>query len=126
MTAASWQTVGAVSVGAIAGALVRFWAARWLNLSALNPIGTFFVNMVGAFLLGFVVGYFSTKPYSPTYYGLAAGFCGSLTTFSSLVFELHEMLQLGAFARAGLYIVASLGLGLAAFVLGTAAALWAR
>lgn len=126
MTAASWQTVAAISVGAILGALLRFWAARWLNLSALSPMGTFLVNIAGAFLLGLVMGYFSTKPYSPTYYGLAAGLCGSLTTFSSLVFELYEMLQLGAFSRAGIYLLASLGLGLGAFVLGNLAAIWAR
>lgn len=126
MTAAGWQTVGAVSLGAILGALLRFWAGRWLNVSAVSPLGTFLVNIVGAFLLGLVMGYFTKKPYSPSYYGLAAGFCGSLTTFSSLIFELHEMLQLGAITRAGLYILASLILGLGAFVLGNLAAAWVR
>lgn len=126
MSATSWQTVGAVSIGAVLGAVLRFWAGRWLNISATTPLGTFLVNITGTFLLGWLTGYFSSKPYSPMYYGLATGFCGSLTTFSSLIFEVHEMLQIGALFRAGLYLLVSFGVGLGAFVLGTLAGIWMR
>lgn len=81
-------------------------------------MGTFVVNVVGSFVLGIVVGAFAHRLQGPLFYGVTAGFCGSLTTFSSLVMELFEMLRMGEPVRAAIYILASLILGLVGLAVG--------
>lgn len=70
------------------GALLRFF------LSGLNKkqiyLGTFLANMLGCFCLGLVYHY---VPDSPAYTILATGFCGGLTTYSTLQAELLAMFK---------------------------------
>jgi CrcB protein len=70
------------------------------------PWGTLLVNVVGAFILGAVV----TR--SPRFLG--TGFCGALTTFSTMQVELLGLPTGEAVA----YATASIVLGLAAVDLG--------
>ncbi|MCX8112070.1 MAG: CrcB family protein [Bacteroidia bacterium] len=107
-----------ISLGAAGGALLRYWIQRILNLSLLSPGGTFLVNIIGSAILGFVAGGFPQKVGSPLYYAVTAGFCGSLTTFSSITLEIFEMLRLQEGLRAMMYIVLTLGLGLMGFAGG--------
>ncbi|RMF49573.1 MAG: CrcB family protein, partial [Bacteroidetes bacterium] len=46
------------------------------------------------------------------------GFCGSFTTFSSIMLEIFEMLRLGQFAQAGLYLLVTIVMGLLALIGG--------
>lgn len=108
----------AVSVGAVGGALLRYWAQRSLNLSGLSPAGTLLVNLVGSLILGFVVGGLGHRADTSWYYGITAGFCGSLTTFSSITLEAFEMIRLTESIRAILYLSLTVGLGMIAFVVG--------
>lgn len=110
--------VVAVTIGAIGGALLRVGLQRWLNLSPIAPVGTWMVNMVGAFLMGLLMP-LAHKGLSPVvFYGATAGFCGSFTTFSSIMLEVFEMLRLGQFVQAGLYVLITVGVGLLAFIGG--------
>ena len=104
-------TVARAALATLAGAD----PARW-------PWPTFTVNIVGAFLLG----YFTTRllerlPLSSYRRPLlGTGFCGGLTTFSTMQVETLRMLQHHHFGLAAGYLVASIAAGLVAVYLATA------
>jgi CrcB protein len=83
---------------------------------------TFAVNVAGAFLLG----YFATRlqerlPLSAYRRPLlGTGFCGALTTFSTMQLELVRMLDAGRYGLAGAYAGTSLVFGYAAVHVATA------
>lgn len=116
-----------VMCGGALGALSRYLVAtacthvRVLSL----PIGTFVVNVVGCFLLGFfaVMGEQCTSLPRPWLLLFTVGFCGSFTTFSTLTSELYLTTSAGQLWHALLYLAASVVVGFALFVLGRTAAL---
>jgi CrcB protein len=59
------------------------------------PYGTFVVNIVGAFLIGLVMefGIRSTLISQELRVGLAIGFLGGLTTFSTFSYETFRMIE---------------------------------
>jgi CrcB protein len=84
------------------------------------PWATFAVNVVGAFLLGYVVARLDGRD-APTYQRpfWGTGLCGGLTTFSTLQLELFRMLDAGALGLALAYAAASVALGFTAVWLGS-------
>jgi fluoride exporter len=92
----------AVFLGGCLGALARAAVAEALPV----PWGTLAVNVFGAFLLGVVV----TR--SPRFWG--TGFCGALTTFSTLQVQALAL----STPAAALYVVGSVVLGYLAVDLG--------
>lgn len=117
------RELAAVFAGGALGTLAR---AGLETLMAPDPgrwpWPTFCVNIVGAFLLG----YFTTRllerlPVSnyrrPL---LGTGFCGGLTTFSTMQVETIAMLEHGHWGLAAGYTVASIGGGLVAAAAATA------
>jgi len=85
------STVVAVAIGGACGALCRFGANATIERAFDKdhlPIATFCVNMVGCFLLGLLVGLSSHSLPAPVQVGLATGFLGSLTTFSTYAVEI--------------------------------------
>ena len=108
--------------GGFAGALARLGLVEALPHGALGwPWPTFVANLAGAFLLG----WFATRlqerlPLSA--YGrplLGTGFCGALTTFSTMQLEIYDMLDGGAVGLAAAYAAASVVAGFALVVLAT-------
>jgi len=101
--------IAAVFVGGVAGALARAGVVEvWPATAGHWPWATFAVNVAGAALLGWVVA-------GPRFHRvLGTGFCGALTTFSTLQLELLEMLDADRFGLALLYAVASVAAGLLA------------
>ncbi len=89
------------------------------------PIGTLAVNVVGCFLLG-MLSHFGCRLGPVFQPALAAGFLGSLTTFSTFSYETIRFLEEGRFGLAGLNLAANLGMGLVAawFGLDLARTLW--
>ena len=77
------------------------------------PKATLYVNVFGAFLLGFVL----TAPES-IYLTLGVAFCGALTTFSGISAQLMRRISAGAFGAALTYIAVTLVIGLGAAELG--------
>ena len=70
------------------GSLVRYFFSRY-NQSSKLPLGTLIANLLGCFLIGLFYNYVEDKE---LYAILATGFCGGLTTFSTLNDELQKLL----------------------------------
>jgi len=106
-----------VGLGAIPGALLRWQSAvqlgPWLGGSAGADL---LVNVVGSFVLGFLAGPIPRRTGLVLLVGI--GFCGSLTTFSSWILDVVKLLEAGQPLGAGLLVLVSLLLGLAAAGLG--------
>lgn len=117
-----------VFVGGFAGTIARYGVAlheptatgRW-------PAGTLAVNVVGAFILG---GLLEALSRSGPDAGvrqrarllLGTGFCGALTTYSTLAVEADLLVRDHRAGLAGLYLAVSVLAGLLAAIAGIAAA----
>ncbi len=109
----------------LAGAIgtgVRYWVGLWADerLGRAIPYGTLLVNVVGCFLIAFVMQIsLRTSAVSPALrLTLTTGFMGGLTTYSSFNYDLGQYLHSGAYATAGLYFALTMILCLAAGSLG--------
>jgi CrcB protein len=103
------RELGAVFAGGMAGALARAGVNEAFPLHAGQwPWATFLVNVAGAALLGWVV---AGRRFHRL---LGTGFCGALTTFSTLQLELLRMLDDDRFGLALAYVAASLLAGVVA------------
>ena len=112
-----------VVLGAVAGAPLRLLAER-IAVARRGPgtvLGTLAVNVAGSLLLGLLLGARDVPAEVVALVG--TGFCGTLTTFSTLQLELVELVRSEDWGIAAGYAAASVVLGLAAVVAGRAAAL---
>jgi len=88
----------AVGVGAAIGAWVRWGLSLWLNTRhAQFPYGTLAANLIGGYLVGLAVAYFSQSSDMNLTARLfvITGFLGGLTTFSTYSAEVVSLLQRG-------------------------------
>jgi len=115
----SWLAVG---VGAAIGAWLRWGLAVWLSsLHAHVQAGTLAANLVGGYLIGLALGFFSAVPDLAPEWRLfvVTGFLGGLTTFSSFSGEAMLLLQRGqygwALAHSALHLFGSIGLCIAGY-----------
>jgi len=114
------RELGAIFLGGALGALLRAGLAEALPAPGSGwPWATFVVNVIGAALLGY---WFTTVPHSSYRRPLlTTGFCGALTTFSTVQVELLEMLDAGRLPLAVVYLGVSVAAGLAGAQMATAA-----
>ena len=112
----------AVGAGGFLGALCRMGvAATAARLFGTGfPVGTLLINVSGSFALGWFLARAARGWPVPDAVQLAVtvGFLGAYTTFSTFVYETDALARGGAGARATLYLVASIAIGLAAVRLG--------
>ena len=102
-----------VVAGALAGAPLRMLVLRLAARNGRDPApGTLVVNVVGAALLGAVLGFAAAPAWVVSLVG--TGFCGTLTTFSTFGADVLRLLGARALGRALVYVAATLVLGLAA------------
>jgi fluoride exporter len=114
------RELGAIFLGGALGALLRAGLAEAFPVSGGGwPWATFLVNVVGAALLGYWFTTLSHSSYRRPL--LTTGFCGALTTFSTVQVELLEMIDAGRFALAIAYVALSIAVGLLAAQAGTVA-----
>ncbi|MHB1483489.1 MAG: fluoride efflux transporter CrcB [Saccharofermentanales bacterium] len=106
-----------VAIGGAFGSLTRFQLGKVVsNKSGSSyPVGTFFINISGAFLLGVLSG---MNPIDKNFYLLAAdGFLGAYTTFSTFMYEGFSMFN-DKKKNAAVYITTTFLLGLIGFFTG--------
>ncbi|GAB4185822.1 MAG: fluoride efflux transporter CrcB [Simkaniaceae bacterium] len=79
-----------IAIGAVAGALSRYFLGILLNTFAFAvPLGTLAANLLGSLLIGFLIPLTSRHTFFPEALRLTliTGFCGSFTTFSTFSAE---------------------------------------
>ncbi|WP_240917644.1 CrcB family protein [Phycicoccus sp. HDW14] len=110
-----------VALGAAVGAPLRLVVAHWTRerLGAAPTVGTLVVNVVGSLVLGVLVG---DAVGGSTLALVGTGFCGALTTFSTLALELWDALDDDRPVAAAVTLGLSLVLGIGAAALGYALA----
>ena len=86
------------------------------------PWATFAVNVAGAFLLGYLATRLQERLPLSAYRRplLGTGFCGALTTFSTMQLELVRMIDANRYGLAAAYLLVSLALGYLAVHVATA------
>lgn len=105
-------TALAVAVGGACGALLRYFAGLWLNRADF-PYGTLAVNLIGSFVIGFIVLYAARQKWAePATLFAVTGVLGGFTTFSAFSQENLRMLQEGKVGMALGYALGSVVLGL--------------
>lgn len=115
--------ITAIAVGAAVGALCRWGLAVALNafFPALPP-GTLAANLIGAYVIGVALAYFSAHPALAPHWRvlIITGFCGGLTTFSTFSAELVELAGQQRLGWLATSILAHVGGSVAMTLLGIA------
>ena len=122
-----WPQLAVISLGASAGAVLRWLAGLWLNDRWSGfPLGTLFVNCAGGLLVGIALAWFERTPDEMLRLLLVTGLLGGFTTFSAFSVESLVLLQRGEWALAlghtlahvlGAIACAAIGFRLAALLL---------
>ncbi len=110
-----------VFIGGGLGSVLRYLLSKFLNQPGFTfPLGTFAVNIIGSFILGFLIGYLARHNYFNSEIQLifAIGFCGGFTTFSTFSSENYTLLRGGDYQYLLFYAFLSLILGVLAIGLG--------
>lgn len=110
-----------VALGGALGAVARYLLTNWIQSWAGDafPVGTFVVNVTGSFLLGFLLRALDGIAAPPEARALlATGVLGAFTTFSTFSYEVVGLLHAGERARAAIYALGSLAVGVVCVVAG--------
>ena len=117
-----WKNVLFVGVGGFLGAICRYLIG--LMMISINktpfPFGTFTVNILGSFLLGFLFTLALPDQIAANRVKLlfGIGFCGSFTTFSTFMLENQQLWTGEIKFQAVFYLISSLTIGIIALLLG--------
>ena len=106
-----------VCLGGALGAILRSKiATRFDSQKSGFPLGTFFANMLASLLLGVIVS-LTTQFNIPRFADLflEIGFCATLSTFSSLAWQIAHMLRLTKYRLATLYAFSTIFVGMLLF-----------
>lgn len=102
-----------VFLGGGLGSALRYALSLYFASSTpVFPKATFTANLLGAFLIGLLVGYSLKHTIHHSFYLLlVTGFCGGFTTFSTLSLETYQLWKAEQWTTLGLYLSGSLILG---------------
>ncbi len=113
-----------VGLGGGLGSIARFLSQKTVAqfLPVSFPYGTFFINILGSFLIGIFFGISEkSNVLSPEVrLFLTTGFCGGFTTFSTFSLDSLMLIRDAQYLYFGLYAGLSVLLGLAATFAGVA------
>ena len=116
-------TLFAVALGGALGAMLRF-RLRFVTQNAKISIGTYPANIIASFLLGlvsalFADAFFAVEGWQAWFFPfLTVGIAGSLSTFSSLMLEMHEITSKHGWRKSIGYASFTFLTGLIAFSIG--------
>lgn len=115
-----------VAIGGSIGSVLRYLIAKWAaeKIDFTLPYGTFIVNIVGCFIIGFFMTIVTERAVVSPYWRLfvTVGFVGGLTTFSSFSYESIQLLLQSNFFQGFCNIGGNVIIGLFATWLGISAA----
>lgn len=118
----NYALYGLIALGGALGALARYFFSNWITnkSSFIFPWGTFSVNVLGCFILGFiyVLGTEKLMINASIRTFLTVGFLGAFTTFSTFSLDTLKIMMSGEIKIAFLYMMGSVGVGLTAAYLG--------
>ena len=116
------QAVLLIFFGGGIGSLLRYGLSRWINNTVITdfPLGTFLVNIIGCFLIGFIIYYVERYGEQAQQWRLllVTGLCGGFTTFSAFSLENVQLLTDHRIFIFLAYTAGSVILGLLATYLG--------
>lgn len=116
--------MAAVAAGGALGASARYLVAELVGVGAAGfPWATFWTNVTGSLLLGFLLVVLIHR-FPPSSYlrpFVATGFLGAFTTFSTFVVEADLLVDRGRPATATAYVTATVAVSLAAVWVGITA-----
>lgn len=121
MVGLSLIQLGLIGVAGAGGALTRYLLGRFVAQRVLSqlPVGTFIINISGAFLIGLIAGLAGHKVVSTALQlVLATGFLGGYTTFSTMQWEGTQLIRGGSSSRGLLYLGGTFVLGVPVAALG--------
>ncbi|MBI3123435.1 MAG: fluoride efflux transporter CrcB [Ignavibacteriales bacterium] len=101
-----------VFVGSGIGGGLRFWLSSLVHkyFPPFFPLGTLIINILGSFILGYMIFGLDEKelinPSVKLFIGI--GFCGGFTTFSTFSLETFNLIRNSEFLFAGINILASI------------------
>ncbi|TAE60276.1 MAG: fluoride efflux transporter CrcB [Nostocales cyanobacterium] len=119
-----FRTVISISLGAIPGALGRYYItelAKSIFSQNLSYYGTFFINVSGCFMIAlfYTLNEQKFKSLSPEIrLMITTGFCGAYTTFSTFGLETFSQIDQGNTTIALIYWLSSIVLGMLGVQLG--------
>ena len=116
-----------VGLGGALGAMSRYGLMVISNYyNAITITGTILSNTIGCFLMGVIFQYILNLSLEPTNNILieqnrllfAVGFCGSFTTLSALILEMHKFREVEEYFQAFIYLFGTLLAAFLCFYLG--------
>lgn len=107
-----------VAAGGAAGALLRWALGFGVPDAGALPIATLLVNVVGAFCLGALPALAVVRRSHRAAIALGPGLLGGFTTVSAWAGETRELMDDGRVGLAFVYVVLTVGVGLAAAAAG--------
>jgi len=111
-----------IGIGGFLGAILRYAVARFSMILFGNtiPFGTFLVNVLGSFVLGYFYTITLERLFIQDYwrFAISIGFLGAFTTFSTFSVETLMLFEDGAYMWGLINIFANVFLSLAAAFFG--------
>ncbi|KYC38605.1 camphor resistance protein CrcB [Scytonema hofmannii PCC 7110] len=118
------RTVIAIALGAIPGALGRYFITEFTKAMIgkdFSYYGTFFINVTGCFIIAwfYTLNEQRLQKFSPEVrLAIATGFCGAYTTFSTYGLEIFTQIDKGNTTVALIYWLGSMLVGMLGVQLG--------
>lgn len=109
----------AVAFGGALGAVARYTISL-IPVKTTFPLLTLITNIIGAILIGFIVGITDKKgDVSPnTVLFWKTGVCGGFTTFSTFSLEAYKLFEKNSYTLGGVYVALSVGCCILGILLG--------